>query len=75
MIAGMDMLTTFPLVVGAIGNVSTSVLEALAERLLTLLLAVLIVGSVGVFAVTAFTWLWIKHAIGVQHASPSTARH
>ncbi len=50
-------------------------LEALAERLPTILLAVLIIGSVGVFAITAFTWLWIKHAVGVQHASASTARH
>ncbi len=75
MIAGMDWLTTIPLVVGAIGNVSASGLEALAERLVTILLAVLIIGGVSVFAVTAFTWLWIKHAIGEQHATPNTARH
>jgi len=75
MIAGMDWLTTIPLVVGAIGNVSTSVLAALAERLVAILLAALIIGSVTVFAVTAFTWLWIKRAIGMQHASPSAARH
>jgi hypothetical protein len=74
MIAGMDWLTTIPLVVGGIGNVSALALEALAERLVAILLAVLIIGSVSVFAVTAFTWLWIKRAIG-EHAAPSTARH
>jgi len=63
-----------PLVVGTIGNVSVSALEALAERLVTILLAIFIIGSVGVFAVTAFTWLWIKRWLGEQHASPSTAR-
>lgn len=75
MIADMDWLTTFPLVVGAIGNIGASALAALAERLLTILLAVLIIGGVSVFAVTAFTWLWIKRWIGEQHPSPSAARH
>jgi len=71
----MDWLTTIPLVVSAIGNVSNSALEALAERLVTILLAVLIIGGVSVFAVTAFAWLWVKRIIGEPHASPSTARH
>jgi len=75
MVAGMDWLTTFPLVVGAIGNIGASALGALAERLLTILLAVMIAGSVSVFAVTAFTWLWIKRWIGEEHTSPSAARH
>lgn len=75
MIAGMDWLTTFPLVVGAIGNLSASTLDVLAERLATILLAVLIIGGVSVFAVTAFTWLWIKRWIGEQHPSPNPARH
>lgn len=71
----MDWLTAIPLVVGAVGDVSASALEGLAERLVTILLAILIIGGVSVFAVTAFTWLWIKRVIGEPHASPSTARH
>ena len=75
MIAGMDWLTTIPLVVGVIGNLSVLALEALAERLLTILLAVFIIGSVSVFALTALAWLWIKRVIGERHASPIMARH
>ena len=75
MIAGMDQLTTFPLIVGAIGGLSAFALEALALRLLTILLAVLIIGGVSVFAVTAFAWLWIKSVIGELHGSPGMARH
>jgi len=71
MIGGMDCLTTLPLIVGAIGNVSAGALVALAERLLTILLAVFIIGGVGGFAITAFAWLWIKHAFGGPHASPN----
>jgi hypothetical protein len=70
MLGGMDCLTTLPLIVGAIGNVSAGVLEALAERLLTILLAVFIIGGVSIFAMTAFAWLWVKRAIGGPHASP-----
>jgi hypothetical protein len=70
MIAGMDCLTTLPLIVGAIGNVSVFVMQALAERLLTILLAILLIGGVGVFAMTAFAWLWLKHALGERHVSP-----
>ena len=70
MIAAMDSLTTLPLIVGAIGNVGAGALAALAERLLTILLAFFIIGGVGVFALTAFAWLWLKHAIGGPHASP-----
>jgi hypothetical protein len=75
MIAGMDQLTTLPLIVGAIGSLSAFALEALALRLLTILLAVLIIGGVSVFAVTAFAWLWVRSAVGGPHASPSMARH
>jgi hypothetical protein len=75
MIAGMDWLTTIPLIVGVIGNLSALALAALAERLLTILLAILIIGGVSVFAVSAFAWLWIRSAIGEPHASPSMARH
>ena len=66
----MDCLTTIPLIVGVIGNVAAGAMAALAERLLTILLAVCIIGGVGVFAITAFAWLWIKHAIGEPHTSP-----
>ena len=65
----MDCLTTLPLIVGAIGNVSAGASVALAERLLTILLAIFIVGGVSVFVLTAFAWLWIKHAFGEQPAS------
>ena len=70
MIAGMDCLATIPLIVGVIGNLSAGALEALAERLLTILLAGFLIGGVSVFALTAFAWLWIKRAIGGAHASP-----
>ena len=69
MIAGMDCLTTLPLIVGAIGNLSAGAMQVLAERLLTILLAIFLIGGVGGFAITAFAWLWIKHAFGEQHAS------
>jgi len=71
----MDWLTTIPLVISAVGNLSASALDALAQRLVTLLLAILVIGGVSLFAVTAFTWLWIKRRIGEPHAAPSTARH
>jgi hypothetical protein len=71
MIAAMDSLTTLPLIVGAIGNVGAGALEALAERLLTILLAIFIIGGVSIFALTAFAWLWIKRAVGGPHASPN----
>ena len=66
----MDCLTTLPLIVSVIGNVSAGAMQVLAERLLTILLALFLIGGVGVFAVTGFAWLWIKHAFGEQHASP-----
>jgi hypothetical protein len=68
MIAGMDWLTTIPLIIGDIGNMSAFVLETLAERLLTIFLAVFIIGGISIFAITAFAWLWIKRAIGELHA-------
>jgi hypothetical protein len=69
MIAGMDCLTTLPLIVSVIGKVCAGALAALAERLLTILLAIVIVGGASVFAITAFAGLWIKHTIGEPHAS------
>jgi len=70
MIAGMDCLTMIPQIVGTIGNVSVGAMQALTERLLTILLAIFLIGGVGIFAITAFAWLWIKHAFGEHHASP-----
>jgi hypothetical protein len=75
MIEGMDWMTTIPLIVGAIANLSAFALQTLAERMLTIALAVLIIGGVNVFVLTAFAWLWIKHAIGEVHARPSTASY
>ena len=73
MIAAMDWMTTIPLIVGAIGQLGAMALQALAQRLLTIVLAGLIIGGVSVFALTAFAWLWIKHAIDELHARPSAA--
>ena len=70
MMGGMDSLTTLPLIVGGIANVSAGALQALAERLLTIVLAVFIIGGVSVFALTAFAWLWLKHAVGRSQAAP-----
>jgi hypothetical protein len=69
----MDWMTTIPLIVGAIGKLSALAMHALAERLLTFALAILFISGVSVFALTAFAWLWIKHAIGEVHARPRTA--
>jgi hypothetical protein len=60
MIGRMDWLATFPLLVNAVGNLGALVMQALAERLLTLLLAGLLIGGVGAFALAAFAWLWVK---------------
>ena len=75
MIAGMDWLTTIPLIVGVISNLSAIVLQSLAERLLTIGLAAVIVGSAGVLVLTELLWLWIKHAIGDLHPAPRAAPH
>ncbi|HEV8679148.1 MAG TPA: hypothetical protein VGQ90_07215 [Stellaceae bacterium] len=66
-------MTIPPLIVGAISNLAALALQAVAERLLTIALATLVVGGVGVFVLTAFAWLWIKHAIDDLHARPSAA--
>jgi hypothetical protein len=71
----MDWLTTPPLIVGLIGNLSVLALEALAEQLLTIVLAVLVTGSVSICAASAVVWLWIRHAVDAHHASPSLAPH
>ena len=71
MIAAMDWLTIIPLIVGVISNLSTCTSEALAGRLLTILVAVLIIGSVSVLALMAFACLWMKRSIDEQHASPT----
>ena len=56
----MDWLATLPLLVDAVGNLGALIMQALAERLLTLLLAGLLIGAIGGFALTAFAWLWAK---------------
>ena len=70
----MDWLTTIPLIVGVIGNLSACAMEALAERLLTIVAATFIIGSVSVVALTAFARVWIKGAIDEMHPPPSAAR-
>ena len=75
MIAAMDMLTTIPLIVGVIGNLSAITLQLLAERLLTIVLAGLVVGSVTVWALTELLWLWIKRATGEWHGLPRLLPH
>ena len=71
MIAAMDWLTIIPLIVGVISNLSTFASEALAGRLLTILVAVCIIGGVSVLAIMTFAWLSIKRAIDRHHASPA----
>ena len=71
----MDYLTTIPPIVGVISNLSAITLQLLAERLLTIVLAGLVVGSVGVWALTELLWLWIKRAIGELHVLPRLLPH
>lgn len=73
MIGGMDWMTTIPLIVGVIGKLSAFALQALVERLLTLALAVLIIGGASILALTGLAWLRFKHAIGEVYARPGTA--
>ena len=75
MIAAMDWLTTIPLIVGVISNLSAITLQLLAERLLTIVLAGFVVGSVTVWALTELLWLWIKRAIGEFHVLPRPLPH
>jgi hypothetical protein len=71
----MDYLTTIPPIVGVISHLSAITLQLLAERLLTIVLAGLVVGSVGVWALTELLWLWIKRAIGDLHVLPRPLPH
>jgi hypothetical protein len=75
MIVGMDWLTTIPLIVGVISNLSAIVLQSLAEQLLTIVLTVFIVGSVSILALTELAWPWIKRAVGELHPAPRAVRH
>ncbi|MFI4948551.1 MAG: hypothetical protein ACHQC9_07110 [Alphaproteobacteria bacterium] len=75
MIDRMDWLTTPPLIVGLIGNLSILALEALAEQLLTIFLAVLVTVSVSILAASALVWLWIRRTVGAHHVAPSLAPH
>ena len=70
----MDWLTTIPLIVGVISNLSATILQSLAEWLLTIILAGVIIGGVTVFALTGFAWLWIKRALGELYPAPSAVR-
>ena len=69
----MNWLTTLPLLVGAVANLGVLVSEALMQRLLTILLAGLLIGGVGAFAVAGFAWLWLKRLIGGAHAPAASA--
>ena len=71
----MDWFAAIPMIVGVISNLSSHVMDAVAERVLTIVLAALIIGGVTAFAVLAFAWLWLKRAIGELHPPPSTAQH
>jgi hypothetical protein len=75
MIAVMDWLTTIPLIVGVISNLSAITLQPLAERLLTIVLAGFVIGSIGVWALTELLWLWLKRAIGELHGLPRPLPH
>lgn len=69
----MDWLATFPLIVGAVGNLGAAALDAVAQRLLTIALSALLVGGVTLFAVTAFAWLWVRRTVGELHPPPASA--
>jgi bacteriorhodopsin len=71
----MDWLTTIPLIVGVISNLSALAMETLAQRLVTIMLAVVIIGGVGVFALSAFAWLWLKRTVVELQPPATTARH
>ena len=75
MMRGMNLYNALPLAVGAIGNLSELAMRSVAERLLTVVLAAIIVGGVGAFAVTAFAWLWLKRALAAPHALPGAAQN
>ena len=68
-------MMAIPLTVGVMSNLSALAMHALAERLLTLVLAAFIIGGVGVFALSGFAWLWMKRAVGALPAWPTAAPH
>jgi hypothetical protein len=71
MIGGMDWLATFPQLIDAVGNLGALIMQAVAERLLTLLLAGLLIGGIGAFAIAAFAWLWAKRVAAGLRLRPS----
>ena len=71
----MDYLATIPPIVGVISNLSAITLQLLAERLLTIVLAVFVIGSISVWALTELLWLLLKRAIGESHALPRLLPH
>ena len=74
-IAGMDWLATLPQVADAVGNLGALIMQTLAERILTLLLAGALIGGVGGFAIAAFVWLWAKRIAVGPRMRPSPAPH
>ncbi len=68
-------MTAIPMMIDSIAQVSASAMAALAQRLLTIGLAALIIVGVTGFALTGFAWLWIRRtADELLHIRPSAAR-
>ena len=70
----MDYLSAIPPIVSLVSSLGYLVMQTLAERLLTIVLAVAVIGGVGGFAAGAFAWLWLKRVIGELHLPASLAR-
>jgi hypothetical protein len=74
MIGGMDYLNAIPLIVSVISHLSYLAMEAVAERLLTVVLAGFLIGGVALFAATAVAWLGLKRLLSELHAPRRLAR-
>ena len=70
----MDYLNAIPLIVSVISHLSCLALEALAERLLTIVLAGFLVGGVALFAAAALAWLGLKRLLAELHPPRRLAR-
>jgi hypothetical protein len=71
----MDPLTAIPPIVKLLTNLPLLIAQALAERLLTVLLAIFLIGGVSAFIVSAFAWLWLKRAVADLHLLSRTAHN
>ena len=71
----MNLFAALPLTVGAIANLGEIAMRTVAERLLTIVFAAIIVGGVGTFAVAAFAWLWLRRTLAEPHALPGAAQN